>query len=233
LPTQSASTWQPFPGPHFAAQAAPQSTSGSSPFSTPSTQFGTMQTCGLPAQTPLSQSEGTLQSRPSSHGGQSAPPQSISVSEPSLMVSMHVRRTHSFFRQTSPVHWLSSRHSTHEPFPSHSFPPPSVQSMPTALAMFTGKPWLQASTEHPFESSRTSVASATVTTEPPTQTLFLQSPGFCVAVGVLSRRLNAVHSPSRQAASTQSFSGSGSGQSMPREQEPPAPDVPPLPPWPA
>src|SRR5512136_222806 len=89
--TQSASTAQPLPSPHFWGVASerhepPQSWSVSSPFLVWSEQVGAAQV--PPLQTPLTQLEPILQARPTAHLGQLTPfgsaPQSRSPSRPFL-----------------------------------------------------------------------------------------------------------------------------------------------------
>src|SRR3954470_11600026 len=74
---------QSFPG-----QTAPQSTSLSVPFFTPSVQLGAWHT--LPVHTPLEQSLPMVQARPVAHLVTHEPPQSTSVSVPFFAPSVQV-----------------------------------------------------------------------------------------------------------------------------------------------
>src|SRR6185436_14133368 len=77
-----------------APHPAPQSTSVSVPFCTPSVQVGALQVFAIASQIRLSQSLADRHFLPSAHGPQPAPPQSMSVSSPSWIVSAHGARTH-------------------------------------------------------------------------------------------------------------------------------------------
>jgi hypothetical protein len=84
--TQSAPVVQAWPVLHLVAQLPPQSTSVSSPFTTPSLQLGSAHT--FPEQTPLRQSACAEHCLPRSQPAQ-LPPQSTSVSSPFWTLSVH------------------------------------------------------------------------------------------------------------------------------------------------
>jgi hypothetical protein len=99
--------------------APPQSTSPSLPFFTLSLHVGAWQVIAV--QTWLLQSSGAAHARPSMQGGQTSPPQSVSVSVPLLMPSLQVFAAHEPATQVRPA-----GHST----PTHaaSTQPPSKQT---------------------------------------------------------------------------------------------------------
>jgi hypothetical protein len=110
--------------------------SGSVPFLTPSTQVGTWQTFGEPAQTPLTQSPGAEQYLPFAHLPHEAPPQSTSVSLPFLTESEQVPVWHLSGEPEQTPLWqsLPAAHvlpSTHLP---QDAPP---QSVSVSLPFFT------------------------------------------------------------------------------------------------
>jgi len=111
--------------------APPQSTSVSSPFLTPSVHVGAWQVVPasvvLALQTPSTQSPATRQLLVSAHLPQVAPPQSTSVSSPSLTPSVQCAETQL-------------------PLPSQTTPPLSVQAVPVA-ALVVPQAWAVASQE--------------------------------------------------------------------------------------
>src|SRR6185436_50606 len=84
--SQSVASSHDFPDGH-GVQVPPQSTSLSSPFFVTSVQVGTWQTFW--AHTPLLQSGPVPHTAPSKHPGHDCLPQSVSVSDPFLIESVH------------------------------------------------------------------------------------------------------------------------------------------------
>jgi hypothetical protein len=113
--------------------APPQSTSVSVPLRTPSPQVAATHLLAL--QTPLAQSEGALQPRPSGQGAQALPPQSTSVSVPPFSPSLHPGPTHTSVTAHSPV--VQSAlvwHPVRTPHCGHAVPP---QSLPVSVPLRT------------------------------------------------------------------------------------------------
>src|SRR5689334_15795672 len=120
------------------------------------------------------QSELPLQWRPVAHLLH-VPPQSLSLSMPFLVMSMHDAGAHvCCIVQTPVMHCGPVLHSTHSPVEQY-FPMPSVHGVSSVLGVVTGSPFEQSSVVHSFMSSGLSESSGCVVGPPaPSQTFFLQ-----------------------------------------------------------
>src|SRR4029079_2211714 len=86
---QSPPTLQDWVSAHLLGQVPPQSVSVSVPFFTPSLHAGALHFFVFESQTPLWQSPEAAHALPSAHLLGQEPPQSVSVSVPFLIVSLH------------------------------------------------------------------------------------------------------------------------------------------------
>jgi hypothetical protein len=113
------------------------------------------------AQKKLSQSLSSRQGEPFSQGGQSSPPQSMSVSSAFCTPSVQLEGTHRFLEQSSPgSQSLGSRHSTQFPAPSHT--PPSSQPVPSSAFRTRHTPTAQSGTAQTVSSAGQSLASTQI-----------------------------------------------------------------------
>src|SRR5690242_19320231 len=131
-----------------------------------------------------------MQSLPMAHPsprlqGWQVPPQSRSVSLPFMTLSVQLGAWQTPIAHTPLAHCVLLLHCTQTPFPSQTFPPPSLQTESIGRFTCCGTPPEQTSLVHPFPSLGTSVSSISIFVPPaPSQTFRLQSPGACVDVGV-------------------------------------------------
>lgn len=182
----------------------------------------------------LTQSASDSQLSPTEQGPH-APPQSISVSSASFVPFAQVAATHFFaavsHRGVGAEQWLSWRHSTQWPVPSHTEPCPPVQGTPAGAGEVTGAPSSQPSAVQALLSSSGSL-SLIGATAPFWQTFFLQSPWVCAPAAEPSGTGSSLHVPARQTARKQGSAGTGQSATQHPATQSGTPPVPPPPPPP-
>jgi hypothetical protein len=123
LDAQSEGCMQVLPSPHAGQLPPPQSMSVSLPSLSWSSHVDVAHVSLNVSHADEAQSEATLQSCPTWQGEHVPPPQSTSVSLPSLMPSVHSDETHVEDEQVSPTgQSVEVRHCTQAPLPSHFVP---------------------------------------------------------------------------------------------------------------
>ena len=128
--------------------------------------------------TPDEQSAPTAQAFPAGHPAQ-GPPQSASVSVPPFTPSRHDTGTHRPAWHAPVPQSAGVTHATHEPAPSHTFPPPSSQGTPAAFGGFVRTPSAHRSSVHWRPSTGASESSTSRAVPPfPSQIALRQSPGI-------------------------------------------------------
>jgi hypothetical protein len=187
--------WRHFaPGAHCIGHAAPQSMSDSAPFCTWSEHEGAWHM--LPTQIWLKQSEGRIQTLFAAQGRQSGPPQSLSVSFPSLVPSVQWLGTQVPCEQMGAVstpHEVPGLHAAQTKAPlligsglftqKPAVPPIIVHGCPdTGLSL--SAPLVQENGSHSFPLLNTLVSSTTLIIFPCASHVFLwQFPYCCESAG--------------------------------------------------
>jgi hypothetical protein len=227
IEVQSDSCKHCFPSGHAAQMPPPQSTSVSLPSLTWSSHVEATQVPEPMSHTVDAQSRVSLQSLPTAQAAQVPPPQSTSVSLPSLTPSAHSDGTHLSATQVRPtLQSPSSRHCTQTPLPLHLVPAEEEQTAPAASGTEPGVPSAaQVEVTHGFELVGTLRRSTPRTTCPvSSQTIPWQSGGESGVMTVPSATRCCSHIPARQIGTTQALLDAGQSELRVHPASPPPSD---------